>query len=476
MEQMTKKHNETGRSMVEMLGVLAIMGVLSLTAIAGITYAMRRQAVVDTVDLINKSSAGILTSGFFKEGTEDEEELPEVMVDSEPIPLNVYMSNVTLTSAAEKDVYGNETFVGPRGSVFSAYPSAVQGGGFMLAVNNMQSAVCEDVLSYDLDYDAVVRVGTDGQPIRDFVDAIDLDDASKRKDFCRLGEDEEALNVGFVFNKISPDDDGSNQPECNSNCSIAILGDCGLTKTEACAERQYYATDCTCQCYVGSLANGCACPTNTPVWNTTTKQCEACPTETPKWSGSVCVECLTNTDCTDSTEPLCDAGTCVQCPNGEVWDANDKTCRATQEGVPCSSDEDCGNMICTPENFVDMTGQDTNNNTKYDRSCCPKDKPFWNGSACSKTFEITKRYGYIDTGSLVNSLIFKLGAYPFDYTLKCNMMIDDAIDFNGGGRMNFWGGTGPFTRDVNKGETLTTTLWNNTGGHAATGSCTINPK
>ena len=61
MKKMTMKHNEPGRTMVEMLGVLSIVGVLSLTAVVGITYAMRRQAVVQTVDLINKSTTGILT-------------------------------------------------------------------------------------------------------------------------------------------------------------------------------------------------------------------------------------------------------------------------------------------------------------------------------------------------------------------------------------------------------------------------------
>ena len=37
-----KKVNESGRSMVEMLGVLAIIGVLSIGGIAGYTMAMNR--------------------------------------------------------------------------------------------------------------------------------------------------------------------------------------------------------------------------------------------------------------------------------------------------------------------------------------------------------------------------------------------------------------------------------------------------
>ena len=39
---MIKKKNESGRSMVEMLGVLAIIGVLSIGGIAGYTMSMDR--------------------------------------------------------------------------------------------------------------------------------------------------------------------------------------------------------------------------------------------------------------------------------------------------------------------------------------------------------------------------------------------------------------------------------------------------
>ena len=183
MKKMTMKHNEPGRTMVEMLGVLSIVGVLSLTAVAGITYAMRRQAVVQTVDLINTSTTGILT-GKVLNTLGDDPSAPSV-VSTQPIPLSAYMSDRSHASVAEKDVYGKETFVGPRGSVFSARPSALQGYGFVLAVNNMQSAVCENVLAHDLDYDAVVRVDDEGQPFGDFVDAIDLDEVQKRKAFCQ---------------------------------------------------------------------------------------------------------------------------------------------------------------------------------------------------------------------------------------------------------------------------------------------------
>ena len=51
---MIKKKNETGRSMVEMLGVLAIIGVLSIGGIAGYTMSMRRHRANQVVDALNK--------------------------------------------------------------------------------------------------------------------------------------------------------------------------------------------------------------------------------------------------------------------------------------------------------------------------------------------------------------------------------------------------------------------------------------
>ncbi len=47
------KNNQNGRSMVEMLGVLAIIGVLSIGAIAGYSKAMEKHKLNKTIDEIN---------------------------------------------------------------------------------------------------------------------------------------------------------------------------------------------------------------------------------------------------------------------------------------------------------------------------------------------------------------------------------------------------------------------------------------
>ena len=54
MEQMRMKHNETGRSMVEMLGVLAVVGVLSIGGVAGYRYAVDKMNANEIINELKK--------------------------------------------------------------------------------------------------------------------------------------------------------------------------------------------------------------------------------------------------------------------------------------------------------------------------------------------------------------------------------------------------------------------------------------
>ena len=53
------KNNQYGRSMVEMLGVLAIIGVLSVGGIAGYSKAMYKQKMNKSVDIVSKLLMGM---------------------------------------------------------------------------------------------------------------------------------------------------------------------------------------------------------------------------------------------------------------------------------------------------------------------------------------------------------------------------------------------------------------------------------
>lgn len=58
------KKIESGRSMVEMLGVLAIIGVLSIGGIAGYTMAMNRYRANEIIDVASKLSVVAQTKGI----------------------------------------------------------------------------------------------------------------------------------------------------------------------------------------------------------------------------------------------------------------------------------------------------------------------------------------------------------------------------------------------------------------------------
>ena len=54
MEKTQIKHNETGRSMVEMLGVLAVVGVLSIGGVAGYRYAVDKMNANEIINELKK--------------------------------------------------------------------------------------------------------------------------------------------------------------------------------------------------------------------------------------------------------------------------------------------------------------------------------------------------------------------------------------------------------------------------------------
>ena len=68
---MMMKYNENGRSMVEMLGVLAIIGVLSVGGIAGYSKAMNKYKINKTTDQVSMLVANIRTL-FSSQGNYDD--------------------------------------------------------------------------------------------------------------------------------------------------------------------------------------------------------------------------------------------------------------------------------------------------------------------------------------------------------------------------------------------------------------------
>jgi len=97
---------QTGRSMIEMIGVLAIIGVLSVVVLKGFSLAMARHFSNTIIDYATKCGIAIQTKS---DGSFD---IPSVSCSNitalgEPLPSNVYSINVAHKAHGDTNVQIN---------------------------------------------------------------------------------------------------------------------------------------------------------------------------------------------------------------------------------------------------------------------------------------------------------------------------------------------------------------------------------
>ena len=145
-----KLKNESGRSMVEMLGVLAIIGVLSVGGIAGYKMAMEKITTNEILQLVDKFWLGYLNEG----------ENPNSSI-YDTNSTNYFSGKPTLVSADYSELFlnlyalSNKCEVGLANLCYeSRYAWAVNpldhstGGTLMELVLVMPRTSCEPVLNY----------------------------------------------------------------------------------------------------------------------------------------------------------------------------------------------------------------------------------------------------------------------------------------------------------------------------------------
>ncbi len=99
---MTDYHTQSGRSMIEMLGVLAIIGVLSIGGLAGYTMAMNRHRANQVLDYVSRAAVIALTKG---DGTQSVNNMNcKVLLDGEDVPLADMGCSVLKDSSTGDDV------------------------------------------------------------------------------------------------------------------------------------------------------------------------------------------------------------------------------------------------------------------------------------------------------------------------------------------------------------------------------------
>ena len=136
------KHiNENGRSMVEMLGVLAIIGVLSVGGIAGYSKAMNKYKINKTTDQVSMLVANIRTL-FSSQGDYDG------LDNAQAIKFGVVPEDMYNTSGSDPDAitnaFGGDVKIGASGGRKSGDKEA-----FSIVYSGLSSEACVTLATGD---------------------------------------------------------------------------------------------------------------------------------------------------------------------------------------------------------------------------------------------------------------------------------------------------------------------------------------
>ena len=135
-----KNKIQTGRSMIEMLGVLAIVGVLSVGGIAGYSKAMTKIHINQTIQQISHIAIGIQT--LYKNQKVIDNITPDVLKKAQIVDANIDASS-----------FNDSVFVGtrlytPMGSAMYVY-SELTGKRYDIALHSLSEEACIALAGYD---------------------------------------------------------------------------------------------------------------------------------------------------------------------------------------------------------------------------------------------------------------------------------------------------------------------------------------
>ncbi len=357
----TENQNQQGRSMVEMLGVLVVIGVISLGGIAGYRMAMNRYQANQIANEINlmRTDAQIKIA----QGAE------ELMLGSP------YDDEKHLNFNAN---YGVE--VGFE-EIETETPGKTE-KGYSFTLSNIPAGVCQPLATLldGMDDTVVLEInGKDYETVENpcsetenevFVafSTEDIGVSGGEKKCDSEACDGECTSDGRCVqctesgkkhwnDEIQACAACGNNSHCSSSKPACIEGVCSAcTEDSQCGENGHCTNSGYCLVCGTSQYNA--------VWNETKKSCDYCYTvagqETAYWNGNectacppekpylntpqkVCAECLNNNHCQkdDGNNYYCETklnseyGVCIECPNG--WDA-EHGCKIGE----CESNDDCG--------------------------------------------------------------------------------------------------------------------------------------
>ena len=139
------KHiNENGRSMVEMLGVLAIIGVLSVGGIAGYSKAMNKYKINKTNDQVSMLVANIRT--LFSSQNNYAGLNNAQAIKFGVVPNDMYESSTSSTATVDdiQNAFGGAVFINASGTDAAHTTSA-----FIVEYQNIPEEACVNILTSD---------------------------------------------------------------------------------------------------------------------------------------------------------------------------------------------------------------------------------------------------------------------------------------------------------------------------------------
>ena len=355
------QRRESGRSMVEIFGVLAVVAVLSILALLGYRYAMEYQRANEIIGTVNIERASILTQHE-----------------------------------------ANQTFTASEGRIMSLYPykREILADGFVVIVNDIPSGVCASILNRRWDEPQYL---IDGMLVDNF-----------NVDVCYdAGGGQITVTMGFVFgwSGDAVEDPVGSECDLTAPCLTEAgspdersrVEEYGLCICKCPTPNDMYDMDtgkCECPDPVRTeLKDGqCVCPTDKPqIFYDEAKNACVCPPDTTPQGADLntclcadhltsdnrCVKCSGLKTIWDSTNEVCVCDPAVTCDTGKVKNANcDCVC---DSGITCLDgkvkDADC-NCIC-PVDCVGRADGKTLLDTTNCTCVCPTDTSETNGHCCA---------------------------------------------------------------------------------------------
>ena len=318
--------SETGRSMIEMLGVLAIIGVLSIAAVVGYRFALLKFRANEVVNELNMRavdiSAQIAASG---KTYALEEELP-----------TAFDTHLDM---------GYETY---------SYITALNNDYFRIDVFDVPADLCRQILN---DYDALIAI---------FVGDHETDEDTRYTDDLSVCNTSSNLtNMGFVYKN------DLNNPNCGWRAEFNIdelachcsgntylnmdTNECFCPAGHIWSEQENTCIESICdEGYFESTQYGCIpCGDTRAVTVTTTRQqrsCNACPNRHHDVNYGYCIN---DTQCTQGEQVATQWGGCNSCSlTSAIYIGNPLTNAKTKEACQaCAApnEREIVDNVCVPK-------------------------------------------------------------------------------------------------------------------------------